>query len=144
MDPEPNGNPATKQFVDEGTQTCGDPASVFSGTLLDGSDDDWFVYYGAWICGTTNTPDHVISVDAGDVSLCAYMICPGPNGQVVNCTSGTPDENNGFPGCCDDDLIIADVDCEDTDDDSAFAYVEVTSGDAVCEHYDIHYEVVDG
>ncbi len=137
-DIEPNGNPVDGESQDLPDQFCGSAASVVSGTLLDDEDLDAFVYFGEWDCGSTNNPNHRVEVD-GPVTACVFPLCPLGNPTDTICLSGTAATVNGVAGCCSDDVAVADVNCQNTPDESSLGFLLVESADAACTDYTLTY-----
>lgn len=139
-DAEPNDDP--NNAIDMGTQACEAAPNTFMGTLGDVSDLDWFEYYGQWNCGSSNNPNHVLSV-TGDVEICWFPLCAFGS-EEVQCLSGTSvTSGDGFAGCCSADQIVGDVNCTFTGDESATGVVFVATDDKklICENYEIEFSV---
>ncbi|MBV1860777.1 MAG: hypothetical protein KUG77_20345 [Nannocystaceae bacterium] len=142
-DIEPNGDPVNGVTQPLPNQFCGAPASTVSGTLLDGSDLDAFVYLGVWNCGDSNNPNHRVEVE-GPVTACIFPLCPNDITTETNCIAGTSTTVNGVQGCCSDDTAIADVNCVVFGgDESATGFILVESDAAECTDYTVTYAVDD-
>ncbi len=141
-DEEPNG--MSSEAVALGVQGCGASASAFSGTLETAEDDDWFTYDAPWTCGSANNPNHVINPTEG-VSACWFPLCNFGSEQI-NCIAGTPVPSAvNVQGCCSGDIIIGDLNCSLSSDESSQAYIAVytTQETLECVDYEVSFQVLD-
>lgn len=129
---------------DMGTQTCDAAPNTFMGTFDDDGDVDLFFYYGQWVCGNDNEPNHVLTV-TGEAQVCWFPLCDFGVEQV-NCLSGTDvTSGDGFAGCCSTDEVVGDINCLNTGDETATGVVIVSpvSKELVCVNYEIAFSVED-
>ncbi len=144
-DMEPNDELAAAVFI--GDQDCGDPAQLFNGTLLDGTDTDWIEYFGFWDCGSNGPdPDHVVDVVDDNVQVCVTPACQVPTTAFYFCHVGDnwTDGENDF-GCCSTTRIEMNVNCGDTSNESASGFVRVRPLEkaAECVDYQLEISVLD-
>ncbi|MFO0632205.1 MAG: hypothetical protein U0168_05070 [Nannocystaceae bacterium] len=129
---------------DLGEQACDEGAAMFSGTIVDMADQDWFALHGAYVddmtCGNT---DPVISVAVDDAALtvCVFFACDqGVN--EIDCGDADPvDPGNGELGCCQLGGVDLTMNCGMTGDESANISIQVFSDAAVdCVDYTVTYD----
>jgi hypothetical protein len=138
LDEEPNdaGGKAETQYL--GELACGPDSFDVDGTIQDGSDLDWFAFFGNWICGAPN-PRVVVDVADNNVEVCVTPLCFENVTAFYTCVEGDNWSEGGDLGCCSTDVVRMDVNCNGTGDESLFASFRVRNSDAVCEDYTLSY-----
>ncbi len=143
LDEEPNGLDDPSEIQSLGEQFCDDAPSMLQGTLLDDADLDVFVYDGIWDCGNANDPNHVVTV-VGGVDACLFPVCEGTGTETFCIQGSITTTDDGIVGCCSNDVIVADVNCTVTFDETALGFISVSPpAPDTCYDYTLTYAVED-
>lgn len=139
LDIEPNDEGGEEETQYLGEIFCGADFYDVDGTIEDGFDDDWFAFFGDWVCGAPN-PRVVIDVVDNNVEVCATPLCFQNATAIYSCVEGDNwFEGGSNLGCCSSDIIRMNVNCDGVSDESLIAGFRVRSDDAACEDYTLSY-----
>lgn len=142
-DPGPEPNEDEANAVPKPEAGCDAEPGDIVGVLNEDQDTDWFSYHGVWDCGAGDAlPAVTLDAADGELRLCVFAECDQGEADV-ECQEGDPATSPaGFPGCCTepDGAPLGQLNCTNTDDESALVYVRVDHGGAgVCTGYTLGY-----
>jgi len=138
---EPNDDEATA--VDLGMIDDSDDPGVFSASLHQPEDVDWFRYQGDDDFGSNVAPEREL-VSSGGLRLCKFLECDNGLAETeFECPPGTEYALSPMarPGCCaSGGIALPDLNCTGVIEDNATVYIRVDQPEEACVTYSVAYQ----